>query len=1261
MSAPTRPLALTFATIAVLGMVLGSLAAAAAAGPVAVVPSITAAGLPQGGPAPNGPTTCPGTTPYTSAQIVIEADGGVYPTGAPVTVTGSLYQLTEPLDSSVLDLASNATVDLSNCLLTYATVGGYGNNTAVDVAGASNVTVEYLSSTAPGDEAVTVQGSSAVTVYGSNATHALDYGISVDGAQDVNVTGNNVSYAEDGVFVHDTIDAVVLDNQMVGVTDAALYAVVTSGVLFLHNDGRFAAFYGAYVEEDTDTVLSGNDLSGNLNDSGSGIGIYAEFSDADRFAGNDLSGANEYGVYVDEPDGSVVVAHNNLTGGLEYGIYVQDGYYGSGVTVLDNDVQNVTMYGLDAYEPGTLNITGNSFALASPEPEATGIYIDGALGTLSVTDNRLSGGYATGLLLFSDGGLFSIARNIIANTTYEAIDLVSCAATSIVANDLEVNATGANAGIYLDNSYGLLSIVDNQITGGYDEPIDLTDVNANLIVRGNNATGALDASLYILETESTATISDNALGANASTVGLADGIYVENYLSGPTLISGNYLGGGLYDGLWIDFVYANLNVSGNTITNTTGAGAYLDEEALGDVGFWDNNFSVNTTVNNIDGIDWEDDAGNVTIVDNVFDGGLYYGVYTDDVLGTTLLADNVFGNVTTTGADLGESEGGVVAVDNEFFGNGSATSSNVVGLYVTESSGATSYVAHNTATGGLGGGVFDVDSETSQTLIYDNTVQDSVDFGIFVDGAYAPVAVVGNTVTGAQGYGIFGYEDDNLTIADNQVPNDLIAINVTDDDAGVLVEGNNASGSYAALEVDMYFAESLAILEDNNLGDSNAVEVNNSIVDFVANNLLGTPTVWLTNDTFSEFYHNNIETDGPAFLDLFDSSPITGVYNAPLPIGGNFWTGYTPTSCSYVCSPPYAVPSQSGSSGYLDEYPLGTAWTAYSISFEETGLPSGTAWSVTFNGSVLTATAPASIVVYPSNVAPVTYPYAIPGVGSYSQVSPSSGSVTASGTSQTISVTFAEPSYPVTFSEKGLGVGLTWYVNATGTPSFPAGAFAVTSAGSQAFALGNLTNGTYAYSVAVDRGGFLPTTSATGTFTVNGGALTVSYVYTTVNYTVTFQQTGLPSGGSWSVTVNGVPLSSTGGVLSIALPNGTYSFSVTVPTGYTATPATHGLSVAGGPVASYIAIAPVPSSSSSSTNNDLVYGLLAGLVIAAALAVLAFALLARKGRSGGSAPPPAWAPPPAGATASAPAAAPAAGDQPWSEGGPSPPSPPPSG
>jgi hypothetical protein len=56
--------------------------------------------------------------------------------------------------------------------------------------------------------------------------------------------------------------------------------------------------------------------------------------------------------------------------------------------------------------------------------------------------------------------------------------------------------------------------------------------------------------------------------------------------------------------------------------------------------------------------------------------------------------------------------------------------------------------------------------------------------------------------------------------------------------------------------------------------------------------------------------------------------------------------------------------------------------------------------------------------------------------------------------------------------------------------------------------------------------------------------------------TVTFTETGLPSGTSWSVTFNGIPQTTDKTSMQLEEPGGTYAFDVGAVSGHTATPST---------------------------------------------------------------------------------------------------------
>jgi len=110
-------------------------------------------------------------------------------------------------------------------------------------------------------------------------------------------------------------------------------------------------------------------------------------------------------------------------------------------------------------------------------------------------------------------------------------------------------------------------------------------------------------------------------------------------------------------------------------------------------------------------------------------------------------------------------------------------------------------------------------------------------------------------------------------------------------------------------------------------------------------------------------------------------------------------------------------------------------------------------------------------------------------------------------------------------------------------------------------------NGTYAFTA----GKVSPYTAypETGTVTVNGTAQHVNITYSKVvpvvskSYNVTFNESGLPSGTSWSVTLNGTARTSVSSNTSFFLPNGTYAYTSGQVTGYSVSPASGTVTVNG--------------------------------------------------------------------------------------------------
>ncbi len=211
----------------------------------------------------------------------------------------------------------------------------------------------------------------------------------------------------------------------------------------------------------------------------------------------------------------------------------------------------------------------------------------------------------------------------------------------------------------------------------------------------------------------------------------------------------------------------------------------------------------------------------------------------------------------------------------------------------------------------------------------------------------------------------------------------------------------------------------------------------------------------------------------------------------------------------------------------------------YSVVFTESGLPTGTTWSVTLNGQVQSSTTPTMTFTEPNGV----YSYSVGNVSGYFLPS-STGSVTVNNANVTLRISY-EKLQKVTVTETGLPTGTEWFFNVTNS-----------TRSTQSFSSSSATisfeevNGTYSYTVATPDKEYSPSPSS-GTLSITGPE-TLSITFSPVTYSSIFTETGLPSGTSWSVTFNGVAKSSTTSSISFTATNGTYQFTVSPVAGYSA-------------------------------------------------------------------------------------------------------------
>jgi hypothetical protein len=239
----------------------------------------------------------------------------------------------------------------------------------------------------------------------------------------------------------------------------------------------------------------------------------------------------------------------------------------------------------------------------------------------------------------------------------------------------------------------------------------------------------------------------------------------------------------------------------------------------------------------------------------------------------------------------------------------------------------------------------------------------------------------------------------------------------------------------------------------------------------------------------------------------------------------------------------------------------------YQVTFEESGLPSTDSWWVDADGLSVETAADLPVAI---DLVDGTFPWTVSTTDPDWEGSPSNGSVTVAGSSQIVAVSFVAVEFPVTFEAAGLLAGDLWTVTAGGITS-------PNENSTQGFTL-SLANGTYTYAPSSAD----PAYRATGgTLTVDGSPVTVRIPYAQVMFLVTLELSGLPSASTWSVTFNG----STGGALpasataSYLVPNGTYPYSIGVPSGYTASPGEGTVHVEGAAQQIVVAVHSTPAGS----------------------------------------------------------------------------------
>ena len=484
----------------------------------------------------------------------------------------------------------------------------------------------------------------------------------------------------------------------------------------------------------------------------------------------------------------------------------------------------------------------------------------------------------------------------------------------------------------------------------------------------------------------------------------------------------------------------------------------------------------------------------------------------------------------------------------------------------------------------------------------------------FDDGGLEEVAAIGGHVEALATYdctdvGMVSINDlDGDYVGDSAV-NTVRGV-VTDEDTDTVLDAVTVTGA-TVLGVE---------LEDDSGVTLEASTVSTSAIGFVVEDSTFTSVITSsfahdTDDFFIDaaglenvlVYWNNF-VDGAGWdFDAVGGNPSSVAFDAGYPAGGNYWSNWTTPDTEH--GPDQNLPGADGivdvplliGGAFEDHYPLTRALAEanLTVTFKETGLPAGATWGVDFGTLGGTNTTASSLGVFTGAAAWATYNYSVYAPAGWIP-SPLHASITTDGTVQTVTIDFTQVTYSTTFTEAGLATGVGWSVDVAGTTYTGTGATITVALG----------NGTYNYTVPAIAG--YSVAPATGAVTVTASPQSVAVTFTAYLYTVTFTESGLPSGTTWSVTFGGTAHSSSGTTVTFDVANGSYAYTVAGVSGYSLAPSS-GTQLVAGPGSNIgVAFVATPSALASTLGGAPFWGLLVLVVI---LALLVLVLATRRASS----------------------------------------------
>lgn len=383
----------------------------------------------------------------------------------------------------------------------------------------------------------------------------------------------------------------------------------------------------------------------------------------------------------------------------------------------------------------------------------------------------------------------------------------------------------------------------------------------------------------------------------------------------------------------------------------------------------------------------------------------------------------------------------------------------------------------------------------------------------------------------------FGQLIHNLSISGNHVTaaNSSALFYVSDTEGelyDLAISGNYLANTGSSNGDGLYFSAVSGASVLNNTVVNTGYSVSISYSDHITfegnyfSNSSNAPLLLSAGGNNMTFFHNDFVNYNQAML--VSGGPFSNIsFNMSLPIGGNYWSGYTGKDGNGdgIGDTPYSVYT-----GMSDNFPLMKTWMRPHITFHEAGLFSGSSWSVTFNGHTITS-GQSTITFYLTDGTYQNYSYTIHSVNGYKGGN-KSGTYYYKGSSSNASVVYA-PRYTFKLVETGLPSGTSWDVKVNGT---------MVKVMTSYLALEG-TNGT-TFDYTIYNNSLYYSNIYSGTATINGANETIKVTYAHYSYI-----NGTITPAASSVYINGHKIIVNNGSFNETVTAGTYDVMVN-DTGY---------------------------------------------------------------------------------------------------------------